>query len=193
MSERVQIGPAVNAKLWKRLREDVKARKGTVRGNLGTELDNAIRQYLRDGPTPAERKMLDRLERIEANLGTLPADGGADTSHPEPHTHAPTEKPAANAATEKKVAYLAECVLDREVPNTREITSIPRSVLVETVKDEYGFRSDTARRYVEELIDHFDLRDHPQADGVLVTAEREAELIEQQSEQAKADAEESLA
>jgi len=58
---------------------------------------------------------------------------------------------------------------------------VPRRMLRETVKDEYGFRRDTARRYVGELIDRFDLRDHPAPDAdTLVTEARFEELLADQ-------------
>lgn len=174
MPDRVQIGPAVDAKLWKRFREDVKSRTGTVRGNLGRELENAIREYLKDGPTASEQRMLERLGRIESAVGAAQADGGTHTVDAEPHTHAPSEKPAANAPTERKVEYLAERVRE---DHGGDFDEVARSVLIDTVKSEYGFRSDTAKRYVGELVEHFELEAHPVADGVLVTPERRAELL----------------
>lgn len=190
MPDRTQIGPAVDSKLWERFRQDVKARKGTVRGNLGNELDKAIRQYLSDTPSPTERKIDQRLARLEEAAGLSPADGGAlsldgethtraeGESLPEPAESTPDSKPAANAATEKKIRWLAEQLLDQEVPKSRELQSVPKDTIRSLVVDEYGFRSDTAKRYVEQLRDRFDLTEHPHNDKVLVTAERRKEIIQ---------------
>jgi len=196
VSDRTQIGPSVDASLWQEFREDVKERKGHLRGALGDELENAIREYLRDDSTPTERRIEKRIARIEQAVGAAPTDGGVDTFDAGEHTHAPSrldvaEKPSANAATDKKVVYLAECVRDRT--GSDEPKELPRQLLVETVKDEYGFRSDTAKRYVEHLTDHFDLRGHPTADPLLVTDERYRELVEQERDQRREDAEEELA
>lgn len=182
MSETVQPGAEIDAALWKRFRQDVQARKGAVRGHLRTELENAIRQYLDGGEPQSFGTVDERLSRIEAAVGATSADGGTDTLTPAGHTHAPDTKPPANAPTEKKLAYLAKCVLDREVPNSRELASIPRTRLIEVVKDEYGFRADTAKRYVSQLADSFNLREHPQADDVLVTESRYTELVETEAE-----------
>lgn len=193
MSERVQVGPKVDEDLWNRLREDVRERKGAVRGNLGDAIDNAIREYLRDEERPVDHRIEKRIARIEEAVGAAPTDGGTHTLPEREHTHTrtqtPTEKPPSNTATEKKVAWLAKCVRDR---HGEEFLEIPRSELIDIVKDEYGFRSDTAKRYVEQLIDHFELVEHPQNDTILVTEERREELIEQRRERLRDEANEDL-
>lgn len=186
MSDEVQPGVRIDEALWNRFREDVERRHGSVRGHLRTELETAIREYVRvsDEATPAQLDA--RLQRIEAAVGASPTDGGTDTlpTAEDTHTREPPattidEKPPSNVATEKKVAWLAKCVRDGLGDDFQEVA---RSTLVETVKDEYGFRSDTAKRYVERLIDYFDLVDHPVADGVLVTPGRRDDLIEQRKD-----------
>jgi hypothetical protein len=189
MSDRKRISPRVDADLWQEFRDSVEERKGQTRGVLGDELENAIRQYLGKHQSPALTRMDKRLNRIEQEIGAAPTDGGVDTVSGDEHTHAPSrlnpdEKPAANAATEKKVAYLAGCVLDEEVPHERELDMIPRDTLVSVVKDEYGFRADTAKRYVDSLIDYFDLKDHPHNDTLLVSEDRHAEILRQEVDEA---------
>ena len=184
MSDRVQVGPKIDAKLWKQLREDVKERKGSVRGNLGTELDNAIREYLRNDERPVDQRIEKRLARIEEAVGAAPTDGGpravGERSHTHARTPAPTEKPAPNTSTDKKVAWLAKCVR-KDMPDGFQ--EIPRDNLIDIVKDEYGFRSDTAKRYVERLIEHFDLQQHPMNDKILVTAERAERIVRENMEE----------
>ena len=189
MTERVQVGARVDAELWREFREQVKRRHGQTRGSLGDELENAIRNYIHfgaDKSVPDQlAEMNGRLQRIEAAAGTAEADGGADTFGAETHAHAPTRydpetdgKPPANSSTDKKVEYLAS-----EIGSNVE--TVPRAKLRETVKEEYAFQKETAKRYVELLIDHFDLVDHPRNDApVLVSPERRREILE-----AEADAE----
>lgn len=196
MSDEVQPGVRIDEALWNRFREDVERRHGSVRGHLRTELEIAIREYVRvsDEATPAQLDA--RLQRIEAAVGASPTDGGTDTLPTAEDTHTrepPAEtidgKPPSNVATEKKVAWLASRIIETEVPQTRELNTVPRERLIEVVKDEYGFRSDTAKRYVERLIDYFDLVDHPVADGVLVTPARREQLIEERKDDLRSDIE----
>jgi hypothetical protein len=190
MSDRTQIGPSVDAGLWQEFREDVKARKGAVRGNLGTELDKALREYLSDSPRPTERRIDARLTRIEDALGVAEFDGGVDTSEPVEHTHAPTEKPAANAATDKKTRWLARR-LTAEVrggPDKEPPIEVSRDTIREVVKDEYGFRRDTAKRYVVELIDHLGYVSDPRADTLVCTPDRRDELLADRRDGAADDA-----
>jgi hypothetical protein len=45
------------------------------------------------------------------------------------------------------------------------------------IKDEYGFRRDTATQYVSDLRDHFDLVAHPNNDVILVTRDKRAAIV----------------
>lgn len=181
LSERVQIGVEVDAAVWQRFRNDVQDRHGKVRGVLGDEVETALRERLGEETMPEIRQLQDQLTRIEHHVGAAATDGGTDTENPDSHTHAPSrldvdEKPPAPAATEKKVAYLAGQI---EADHNGGFAEIHRKVLRKTVKEEYGFRRDTAKRYVKRLIDHFDLHDHPMNDGLLVTTERYQQLYEE--------------
>jgi len=189
VSDRVQIGPKIDGELWRRFREDVKARKGQTRGVLGDELENAIRQYL---AADQDSETDDRLRRIEHTLsriadaeGVAGTDGGTDALGAPGHTHAPSrvtdateERPAPNAATDEKVAYLAARLRERVGNSDGEIREAPADALREVVKDEYSFRADTAKRYVDRLEEYFGLVDHPEANPLLVTPERREELLE---------------
>jgi len=199
VTRRKKVGVRVDESLWNEFRENVKSRKGQTRGVLGDELENAIREYIRDDAQPIQRRINSRLSRIERELGVAEADGGSDTFDGTEHTRTPSRieaaagsKPSANAATEKKVHYLAECVTDEIAPNSREFKQVPESTLRDIVKDEYGFRSDTARRYVDELKSHFDLVAHPDVDGILVTEAERQSIREQKREQAREDADSEL-
>jgi len=202
VSDRIQIGPTIDKDVWERFREHVKDQHGKTRGSLGDELENAIRHYINFGsgkPLPEQfAEFNQRLDRIEGAVGTAEADGG-HTSERTEHTHTPsrideaaTEKPGANAATEKKVSWLAEKVIEAECPKSRELNQLPRERLLEVVREEYGFRRDTAKRYVDELIHHFDLREHPRTDAVLMTQDAYEEFMERERENLADEADEVL-
>jgi hypothetical protein len=197
MSEKVQVGLRVDRDVYEEFKQNVEERKGRWQGVGGEELENAMRHYIKFGSEKPLPDMLaefnDRLQRVEGAVGAAESDGGVDTYPADEHTRAPAEKPPANAATEKKVRWLAEELLDAEVPNSREIQQVPKSNIVDLVKDRYGFRSDTAERYVHELVARFDLREHPVAgDGLLVSPAEYERIVQQQQEQAETQADTKL-
>lgn len=191
VSDGVQPGTEVDEELWSRFREEVKRRKGGVRGHLRTELENALRGYIHGGDaTPAEIDA--RLQRIEAAVGAAGTDGGTDTFEASEHTHAPeptvAEKPPSNAPTEKKVQYLAHRLREDHTIYEDEAAELPKAMLRNVVKDVYGFRRDTAKRYVSELIDVFGLSNHPDPDvDLLVTEPKRQTILDEQREQIDSD------
>lgn len=196
VSDEVQPGVKINSGIWERFREDVKSRKGAVRGHLRTELERAIQQYLDDNSDPTLERIETKVEYLASELDADMSDAPTPVQADDTHTREPPipdEKPAANAATGKKVRWLAGELLDAEVPQTREIRQVPKSNITELVKDRYGFRSDTAERYVDELISHFDLRAHPIAgDDVLVSPTEYNRIISQSQEQSEKQANDQL-
>jgi len=76
-------------------------------------------------------------------------------------------------------------LIQQEVPNTRELESVPADTVRELVVDAYGFRSDTAKRYVEMLKEEFGLVAHPHNDCVLVTEDKRESLIRDGMEDSK--------
>lgn len=179
MSEVKQPGVRIDANLWKEFRSDIYTRKGAVRGHLKTELENAIRQYLEGGDPTSAGRLDERLARIEQAVGAASADGGTDTFDGGSHTHTPTTKPAANAATEKKVDYLESVIVESV---GRDVDSVSRKLFERKIKDEYDFRGDTVSRYVERLIERFDLWEHPTKDLMLVSQERQIEILDAEAE-----------
>jgi len=63
--DRKQVGAAVDPDVWQAFREDVKDRRGGVRGKLGEELDRALRAYI-DASHGGD--VTDRLARVESRL-----------------------------------------------------------------------------------------------------------------------------
>lgn len=183
MPNRVQPGAKVDDRLWEQFRDAVRERHGGVRGHLRSELETALRLYIGDESEVSAVQVNQRLARIESELDIANADGGTDTFDAAAHTHTPSgydpetdPKPGANAAIEKKVQYLA-AEIGPDCP------MVPRKQLRTLVKDEYGFGKDTAKRYVERLVDHFDLVEHPSANAdVLVSTDRRRELLDAEAE-----------
>lgn len=193
VSDSVQPGTEIDAELWRRFREEVAERRGGVRGHLRAELEAAIRGYIDGGDaTPAQLNR--RLSRIEAAVGVEATDGGTDTVEPTECTHtpdpaldAPDSRPHPQSASEKKVAWLAKRVNDAESGGAGKAKVIHEDTLESVVKDEYAFTSDTVARYVDEVIAHLELTEHPTADPLWVTEDKHEELIEARREQQRSE------
>ena len=174
MSDRVQIGPKVDAELWAEFREDVEDRKGQTRGVLGNELENAIRNYLYYGEdrtlTEQFAEFNQRLERVEGAVGAAETDGGT-VSDPV-HTHTEHTKPGEKATRSKKVAYLIDQKYDREGG------SLTPDRIKADVKDVYGFGDRTASKYVQPVIDALDAKRHPNNPKLVVWGEVEEQIRE---------------
>jgi len=186
MSGKKQVGLRVDENLYRQFKEDVKDRRGRWNGVAGEELEKAMREYLTGPYGDSGNDIHDRLARIEEAVGIEATDGGADTVSPPEHTHTPTERPDPQTATSKKVEWLAKCLENRTTENFEEV---PRWKIKDVVVDEYGFRADTAKRYVEELIDHFGLVDHPTAD-LLVTPDRREQILAERRDELSEEASE---
>jgi len=174
MSDRVQIGPKVDAELWAEFREDVEQRKGQTRGVLGNELENAIRNYLYYGEdrtlTEQFSEFNQRLQRVEGAVGAAESDGG--TPSDAVHTHTPQSKPGEKSSRSKKVAYLIDQKYDRDGG------SVTPDTIEADVKDVYGFGDRTAPKYVQPVIDALDAKRHPNNPNVVVWGDVEARIRE---------------
>jgi hypothetical protein len=155
----------------------------------------AIREYIDQDRASRIEKLVRENNRLLRGEGVAGTDGG------QPHGHAPAtrppqsptpSRPSPQAATDEKVAYLADRLLDTEVPKSRQLKQVTYDRLRELVDEEYGFRDDTAERYVGLLVEHFDLRAHPTADNVLVTPDEEEQLVAEHRQQVREEADRQL-
>ena len=63
-----QPGTNISRKVWERFRQDVKERRGGVRGHLRSELENAINAYIQ---ASEGGDVNDRLRRLESQMGEV--------------------------------------------------------------------------------------------------------------------------
>ncbi len=198
MTDKKQLGLRVDPELFREFKQTVKDRRGRWKGAGGEEMEKAMRAYIHGDITAAggsgAEQIQARLARIEQAVGVEATDGGLDTSETAQHTHTPStvpeEKPHPQAPTEKKIRWLAGRVVDDVVPNGTEpsMMSIAKTEVRDLVKEEYNFRADTAKEYVSDLIDHFDLVPHPDNDVVYMTEQKREQLLEQRREQRREEA-----
>jgi hypothetical protein len=157
---------------YERFKQFVQDVHGSVRGNLRTEIENAMREY-REGYYGE-----DRLLRIEEDLSTLKAmvaeaegDGGTTVSNGESTHPRPTEKPAANAARGVKLEYLVQQLKD-ETGVSDESGELPKQLITNLVESEYAFGEETIAEYVTLILSEFDAKKHPQNDALYVWGQR---------------------
>jgi hypothetical protein len=185
MPDRVQPGARIDESLWQEFREEVEAKCGGSRGHLRNELERALLEYIESGDNNSV-EINKRLERIEDAVGAVPTDGGSIASEAE-NTHTDEssndtleDRPRAKASRDKKRRWLCQRV-EQEWGDSPE--QLSRSDLIELVKDEYQFRSDTTKSYIDGIVDHFGLVSHPNTDAVLVTEETRREMLEEQADE----------
>jgi hypothetical protein len=186
VTDETQPGVRIDAELWAEFREEVRQRRGIVRGHLKPELEAALREYI-EGGQPTGDQINARLQRIEDAVGAAPTDGGAHLRSDPGETHtdsderaSPAEKPARKAGRSEKLCYLTDRIREDVVGGAdNEIAEIPEAKLAAVVDEEYGFADDTAAEYVADLIERLGLVEHPVADPLLCTPERREELVEQ--------------
>ena len=184
MTDDRQPGVRIDGELWDEFREEVRHRRGSVRGHLKHELEAALREYI-EGGQPTGEQINARLQRIEDAVGAAPTDGGADLRSDPGETHtdsgereSPGEKPARKAGRSEKLCYLTDRIREDVAGGTdHEIAEIPEAKIAAVVDEEYGFADDTAAEYVADLRERLGLVEHPVADPLLCTPERREELV----------------
>lgn len=170
MGERKQPTP-IDAEEYEAFVQFVKDVHGGTRGNLRTELENALREYRESYYNDGN----DRLVRVENDVATIKAmlaegevDGGEvipspDLSDASPHAHADQtdpsdermEKPAANQPRGEKVDWIVQ-----EIRDSYDGQIALKDVRKE-IQDAYGFRDDTLDDYVDLIIDALDAEPDP--------------------------------
>lgn len=179
---------SIDAEEYERFRQFVQDVHGSLRGNLSTEIENALREYR------TSYYGEDRLLKIEEDLATVKqmvaeaeSDGGttatvADDPSPPPSEPESTrarrsERPAPNQPRGAKIDYLlAELLAD--VPMTRDYGMTTRDRIRELVETEYNFAEDTVTSYVETIVDRLGAEPHPEKDHVVAWGERYDEMID---------------
>lgn len=148
--ETVQPGVMIDSAVWSEFRQDVIERRGRVRGHLGSELENAIREYI-DASHGGD--VNDRLARLEQQIEQLAAgvgdrDGGADEKR--------KNEASVSTEVENKLQRIAEFIDDKtDSPKVNEI------VVNRAIEAHAGLSDPTLRRYKELLETREILYPHP--------------------------------
>jgi len=192
MSQEETQPTPISTEEYQAFKEFVRDVHGKTRGHLGSEIENALREY-RESYYGG-----DRLQRIENDLATIKAtiadaesDGGTSTATlSEPDNARPREmsKPAANQPRAKKVEYLCQRYLNR-VGCNNDGGKLVQETVKRTVNDAYAFDDEIQQEYVDAVVSklkkQYDMEPHPVHGNFLVwgddleEAKEEAEKMAQ--------------
>lgn len=153
--QETQPGVRVNQHLWEQFRQDVRERKGTVRGHLKSELETALREYL-DASDGGDTN--DRLRRIENKLELIQTVIDEQDKNKK-DTNVSRE-------TEKKLRKIREQI-ERETDGSPKVHD---EVVELAIRDNAGGSDPTLRRYKKLLQQDRELFDHPANDSVWFTS-----------------------
>jgi hypothetical protein len=189
-NEKSQIGVKVDKDVWQRFRQDVHDRHGATRGILGSEVENALVDYMQ-----SERGD-EQLTRIEDDLATIvgmlserqksDSDGGSTIPTPSKDESTPArgnDKPRANQPRKDKLDYLLTELLADE-PCNRQSGELPKDDITEIIRSEYDFSDDTVHKYKDRLISRLDAKEHPQHGVTVAWGERYDDIVDELREQA---------
>jgi len=174
MAETTKIGVEIDEQVWEQFRQDVKTRRGRVRGVLGNEVETALRKQML---ATEGGDAIDHMKRIEDKLDTVieaEADGSGGTVVEAPSAPAPDSKPKPNATRHEKVRYLMD-----EMGLDSSGGSIHREAVRNVIQEEYEFSDGTIDDYVEAIITRLDAVPDPEIDGMFIWGDEEDERYDE--------------
>jgi len=172
MGERIQPGGRVDRETYEQFKQFVENQHGTVRGNLGRELEKAMSDRM------SAAKGADTLTRIENDVATIKAvvadaesDGGEGPPTPDSSESArarsdnDTDKPAANQPRGEKIDWLVDRAINK-AELTPDSGTVNRNHCRVVVKNAYNFTDERKQEYTDEVLDRilseFDAKTHPE-------------------------------
>lgn len=158
----IQPGVRIDKSLWEQFRNDVESRKGSVRGHLKVEVENALREYIHaseGGDTHDRlRRIENRIEDIDERLPPVPqSDEGK------------RKKESDVSATTRNRLIQVRDRIEREVDKG----PVHEAVVRQAIEDVAGHSDPTIRRYREMLLEREDLYPHPRKPSKFVLGDKE--------------------
>lgn len=155
MGERIQPGGRVDKETYERFKEFVQSQHGSVRGNLGREMEKAMRDRINAATGPnAITRIEDDVATIKAMIAEGEADGGYAAPTPSEADSTPTRemsKPAPNQPRGRKIEYIIS-----ELDLSIDGGSVHPNVLRNTIETEYSFNDETVEDLVDSVVDRLE-------------------------------------
>jgi len=150
MSDRTtQPGVRLDSRLWKEFRQDVRDRKGVVKGHLKSELESALREYI-DASHGGDTN--DRLVRIEEKLEEL-TDAVSESGEKK-------KDESVSKRTENRLENIEEQIQEESAGQPK----VHEEVVELAIREHAGSSDPTIRRYKELLKQDRVLYEHPAMD-----------------------------
>ena len=158
MGDRKTLSVKVDEDVADNFRDFVHEKKGKIRGELGREVENAMREYMdRDRFARVEENQAETHELLNSVLGALSENSTT-------HTHTGDVKPM--TVTEKR-DLIAGKLRDREAP------IMPERDVVDAIESVAGGDDRTIRKYMGSLRRSGKAFDHPSSDSTAWTTDAE--------------------
>jgi hypothetical protein len=154
MGERIQPGGRVDRETYEQFKQFVKNQYGSVRGNLGRELEKAMSERMSAAKGP------DTLTRIENDVATIKAvvadaehDGGESPPTVDSSESArarstnDTDKPAPNQPRGEKIDWIIETM-----GLNNDSGSVHPDALRNMIESEYNFKDSTVNDYIDAIV-----------------------------------------
>jgi hypothetical protein len=181
----------IDEQTYERFKNYVEDVHGHTRGHLKTEIENALRDYMR---SDAGEKQLTRIEDDVATavnmLSTIKKQSDSDGGSPDPTVSdgestrpRDLDKPRANQPRKDKLDYLLTKLL-RDNPCDRQSGELPKSDFTEIIQTEYDFSESTVEEYQSKLIDRLDGKEHPQHGVTVAWGQRYDDIVDDLREKA---------
>jgi len=136
-----QPGVRVDSSLWEEFRQDVKERRGGVRGHMKTELENALSSYIQ---ASKGGDITDRLRRLENAVKSIDEQVGAVVDGQE-------RKKKKDSGVSDTVKNRVEQIGERIEREANGAPKVHESIVNNAIEDIAGSSRPTLNRYKEML------------------------------------------
>lgn len=208
MSDTVQPGCEIPESTYKMLKNYVRDKHGTLRGNLGAEMNRAVINHVESAESggPAARveddvatlnrnvndvkqqlnELTTAIDGVESDGGGLTPSAGENTQRDDPDrstSDAPDEPPHSRAGRVEKAEWVAAQLTDTEqIHREHDVAAL--------IKETWGFSGDTLETLVELVLPRLPHVEHPGRTGeeiLFVTEEFAEQKREELTEQAESE------
>lgn len=148
-NETVQPGTRIDKSVWEEFRQDVIERRGSVRGHLASEVENALQEYINASEGGDTHDRLTTIEQELRDVRTLLEEQDENK-----------KRSSLSQTTESRLASIRDTIHDE----TDGSPKVHEKVVEFAIREHAGGSEPTIRRYKELLQNDNELFPHPSED-----------------------------